>query len=119
MIDKKKIKEAAKSHMLAVYNEEYFPVKVSEIKEQCESDFKAGADWAMKEFLQGLWKGSEIEPKPKSGNIIGDIIAISDINLTYTFRHIEVNRWKQLAKDYYIERWCYLDDILPSKGGEE
>ena len=86
--------------------------------------FKAGAEWAQKEFVKSLWhKASEVPEKCKPCLVYGvftyeDKEPIADyFTTTYTSYG-----W---AEDYFprdydgvIERWCYIDDILPKKGGE-
>lgn len=60
IIEDKKLDEAAQQHMLHEYyvadaDDRGFPCETSDIKEQCKSDFKAGALW-MKNELQDVFK---------------------------------------------------------------
>ena len=117
MIDEKKIKEAATNHMIKEYCDDgdwSFPCDTDDIKEQCELDFKAGAAWAQEEFVKSLWYAPVVEAEPRR-----DIIAISKKGMVYAFNFEYDDDWRQTFRDCNIERFCYLDDILPKEGGEE
>ncbi len=123
MIDKKKIEVAAalasiKDTDKGRNRENYVISALADHENGFREGYIEGANWAIKEFLQNLWKGPEIEPKPDS-----DIIAISKKNMPYVFcnveiPNVEIPNWKYLMKSHNIERWCYLNDILPWEGGE-
>jgi len=118
MIDEKKIEEAATKHMNAVYNDEYFPVKISEIKEQCESDFKQGAHWAMQEFLKDLWHDAEEEPK-EFANVVAEVKITDSIKTYISFKRNDAlfKDWDSYIRGAGITQWCYIDDILPKQKG--
>lgn len=60
MIDDKKIEAAAKQHSEESYISDYF--------QACYKDaFKAGAKWAINEFLKNLWHPASEEPNIKQG----------------------------------------------------
>lgn len=123
MIDKKKIKEAAalasiKDTDKGRNRENYVISALADHENGFREGYIEGAKWAIKDFLKDLWKGPEI--RPKSGS---NIIAISEKNMPYVFcnveiPNVEIPNWKHLMKFHNIERWCYLGDILPWKGGE-
>lgn len=62
MITKQKLEEAARKYMNELYKDGDFPIEIREIKEQSVSDFKEGANWAIKEFLEilhNVWKNQK------------------------------------------------------------
>lgn len=109
MIDEKEIEEAA------IENSE----KLSDGKHYRDLvvGFKAGAKWAINEFLKGLWHPNTEEPdKSKS-----DIITLGFDNDAYLqFKEsILWNKesWRHSISRCQITKWAYLSDILPKKGG--
>ncbi len=126
MIDEKKIEEAAKSHVFAEYSEGDFPVKISEIKEQCESDFKAGTNWAQEEFKKSLWHDASEEPdylgrrilyEYKPNGVINPSTRIKEASLPEKL-HWKKFSYKPINPERIITRWLYIDDLLEKKGGE-
>lgn len=110
MIDEKEIEEAA------IENSE----KLSDGKHYRDLvvGFKAGAKWAINEFLKGLWHPNTEEPdKSKS-----DIITLGFDNDAYLqFKEsILWNKesWRHSISRCQITKWAYLSDILPKKGGK-
>ena len=111
MIDEKEIEEAA------IENSE----KLSDGKHYRDLvvGFKAGAKWAINEFLKGLWHPNTKEPdKNKS-----DIITLGFDNDAY-LQFKESILWKEESWRHSISRcqiikWTYLSDILPKEGGEQ
>ena len=110
MIDEKEIEEAA------IENSE----KLSDGKHYRDLvvGFKAGANWAINEFLKGLWHPNTEEPdKSKS-----DIITLGFDNDAYLqFKEsILWNKesWRHSISRCQITKWAYLSDILPKKGGK-
>lgn len=111
MIDEKEIEEAA------IENSE----KLSDGKHYRDLvvGFKAGAKWAINEFLKGLWHPNTEEPdKSKS-----DIITLGFDNDAYLqFKEsILWNKesWRHSISRCQIIKWAYLSDILPKEGGEK
>ena len=80
--------------------------------------FKMGAHWAIQEFLKGLWHpASKI---PKKGK---PILCWMNIKyrpcFIYVYNDLECYNWNTVARLQGIEKWCYLNDLLPKqKGGE-
>lgn len=107
MIDEKKIEKEAVGYTQDGYNSYN-----SETQELIEEGFKAGAHWAIQEFLKELWHdASEV---PKETNYIaqyhdGDFFDVFQNNF----------EWEQFVKEIGITRWCYIDDLLEQKGGKK
>ena len=111
MIDEKEIEEAA------IENSE----KLSDGKHYRDLvvGFKAGAKWAINEFLKGLWHPNTKEPdKNKS-----DIITLGFDNDAYLqFKESILwneESWRHSISRCQIIKWAYLSDILPKEGGEQ
>lgn len=104
MIDEKKIEEAA------IENSE----KLSDGKHYRDLvvGFKAGARWAINEFLKNLWHPNTEEPdKSKS-----DIITLGFDNDAYLqFKESILwneESWRHSISRCQINKWAYLSDIL-------
>ena len=59
-MDDKKIEEVAKVYMIGEFYDRdeaewNYPITNEEKRNQCIIDFKAGAKWAINEFLKNLW----------------------------------------------------------------
>lgn len=123
MIDEKKIEEAASKHMISQLGDENYPITVREIKEQCKSDFKAGAHWAIQEFLKDLWHDASGEPKHDKqityvwGNGIAKTIILNEEADKYNRTPSQI--WHNICKNYKVVSWLYIDDLLPKEGGEK
>ncbi|WP_418868463.1 hypothetical protein [Segatella hominis] len=111
MIDEKEIEEAA------IENSE----KLSDGKHYRDLvvGFKAGAKWAINEFLKGLWHPNTEEPdKSKS-----DIITLGFDNDAYLqFKESILwneESWRHSISRCQIIKWAYLSDILPKEGGKQ
>lgn len=77
--------------------------------------FKAGAKWAINEFLKDLWHQNTEEPdKSKS-----DIIILGFDNDAYLqFKESilwNTESWRHSISRCQIIKWAYLSDILPEK----
>lgn len=69
MMDDKKIEDAAKQHSEESYISDYF--------QACYKDaFKAGAKWAINEFLKNLWHPASEEPNIKQGECCVTCLAL-------------------------------------------
>jgi hypothetical protein len=111
MIDEKKIEEAA------IENSE----KLSDGKHYRDLvvGFKAGARWAINEFLKNLWHpNTEYPDKSKS-----DIITLGFNNDAYLqFKESILwneESWRHSISRCQINKWAYLSDILPKEEGEK
>lgn len=118
MIDKKKIEKAAHQHMIDEYNvantdDWEFPCDTSDIKQQCEDDFKAGVQWAQKECINSLWHNTSEKPEGYDDWII---IKYDRPNYALIRQVKEVcNNWEMIVKCMPPSQWCYLSDILPKE----
>ena len=120
MINNKKIEEAANKHI----DTEYAKYNSGEVEEEMiclrgKDSFKAGAKWAINEFLKDLWHPADEEPnKSKS-----DIITLGFDNDAYLqFKESILwseESWRHSISRCQISKWAYLSDILPKKGGKE
>ena len=104
MIDNNKIKEAIEDYVRHSSVEDEYP--------GTEGDaFKAGAKWAINEFLKDLWHPVSEEPEYDK-----------KILVQYTNYHLETDyevdmhtpftEWKQHAVYYKFMKWCYIEDVL-------
>lgn len=71
MINNKKIEEAANKHI----DTEYAKYNSGEVEEEMiclrgKDSFKAGAKWAINEFLKDLWHPADEEPNKSKSDII-------------------------------------------------
>ncbi len=112
MLDKNEISKASAAYAKATWNHDehqYF----------CMDGFNAGANWAIKEFLKDLWHDAMEEPK-KGKYIIEKILdedgEAYEVGVFYPYKTTD---WVNHVKHYDILSWCYLDDILPQKGGSD
>lgn len=118
MIDNKKIEEAANKHI----ETEYARYNSGEVEEEMiclkgKDSFKEGAKWAINEFLKDLWH--DVDEMPKRAKAF--IFECGDYSMNY---HVGMmfnpNDYKKNAEIWHMNRWCYLEDILPKqKGGEQ
>lgn len=111
MIDDEKIKKAIEDYVKYSSVEDEYPGTEG-------NAFKAGAKWAINEFLKDLWHPNTKEPdKNKS-----DIITLGFDNDAYLqFKEsILWNKesWRHSISRCQITKWAYLSDILPKKGGK-
>lgn len=110
MIDDEKIKKAIEDYVKYSSVEDEYPGTEG-------NAFKAGAKWAINEFLKDLWHPNTKEPdKNKS-----DIITLGFDNDAY-LQFKESILWKEESWRHSISRcqitkWAYLSDILPKEGG--
>ncbi len=92
-----------------------------------EEIFNAGANWAIKEFLKELWHDASEEPKKDANCLVYISCEYEDTPednyKEYTTSMYLGGDWSEdhfpSEADVFILKWCYLDDILPQKGGEE
>lgn len=131
MIDKK-IEEAANKHI----ETEYARYNSGEVEEEMiclrgKDSFKAGAKWAINEFLNDLNKllhpASEV---PRNDN--GKILAFSKVNSNIKLYDMNAmlnetdcgtyqEMWELEVKAYRLNGWIYADELfdLIIKGGEK
>ncbi len=122
MIDEKKIEEAAKVYFnknIDKWFDNGSFIQASDAEDIAHPNFKAGANWAIKEFLKDLWHDASEEPKEHS-----DFVYIDSKNGVWNDSQDNYDDsfgvgWGAACRLLDIVQWCYLEDILPQKGGEE
>ena len=115
MIDDKKIEEAASIYST---NNDYSVIGPDDrmlLKPELENTFEAGVHWAINEFIKDLWHPSNEVPE------IGRVIIMENY---YPDGRIEFpSNWRKSTSHNPIEgntqKWLYVDDLLPKKGGEQ
>ncbi len=107
MIDNKKIGKAAIKYAEETWDHE-------EDQFLCINGFYAGAEWAQKEFVESLWHDASEEPKEYRGILIEMSHGRAVLYVIERKRGV----WEEAVKTCGYIRWCYLNDILPSVGGE-
>lgn len=110
MIDDEKIKKAIEDYVKYSSVEDEYPGTEG-------NAFKAGAKWAINEFLKDLWHPNTKEPdKNKS-----DIITLGFDNDAYLqFKESilwKEESWRHSISRCQINKWAYLSDILPKQEG--
>ncbi len=119
MIDKKKIEEAAGAF---VAHRRFLDTMT---KNDLVCGFKQGANWATKEFLKDLWHDASEEPKKDANCLVYISCEYEDTPednyKEYTTSMYLGGDWSEdhfpSEADVFILKWCYLEDILPKKGG--
>ena len=116
MMDDKKIEEVAKVYMIGEFYDRdeaewNYPITNEEKRNQCIIDFKAGAKWAINEFLKNLWHPASEAPKK------GRVFLYKTIFKGYGLNKIiDGNEWKYIIKYKKATQWLYIDNLLPKKG---
>ena len=115
MIDDKKIEAAANKHI----ETEYARYNSGEVEEEMiclrgKDSFKAGAKWAINEFLKDLWHPANEKPLLRNGKCLvvynGGTIGIFKISFVYEML-------SSYGQDYMgWKYWCYVSDLFPKEG---
>ena len=120
MIDNKKIEDVAKVYMIGEFYDRdeaewNYPITNEEKRNQCIIDFKAGAKWAINEFLKNLWHQKDEEPEGYDELIL---LHYSEFNC-YSLSQVKYFKsWKEFVERAPIENWLYIDDLFQKEGGE-
>ena len=81
-----------------------------------EYGFQRGYNRAVNEFLKDLWH--DVDEMPKRAKAF--IFECGDYSMNY---HVGMmfnpNDYKKNAEIWHMNRWCYLEDILPKQEGGE
>lgn len=129
MIDEKTIDEGARDYI----NKNGYFIKYDEAPcVDIEYAYKEGAHWAINEFLKDLWHDASEVPDDISKK---DILEEVDFIDTYIYfresinapldlanrknKPIKKDTWDKYVKLNRTNRWLYIDDLLPKKGGAE
>ena len=116
MMDDKKIEDAAKQHSEESYISDYF--------QACYKDaFKAGAKWAINEFLKNLWHPASEEPNIKQGECCVTCLVKfknESTELCVYFRNPE-GCDDMSPKDFKrnFKGWLYIDDLFLKEGDKQ
>lgn len=130
MIDNKKIEEAAKVYMIGEFYDKdeaewNYPITNEEKRNQCIIDFKAGAKWAINEFIKDLWHPAGEKPNIKQGECCVTCLVKfknGSTELCVYFRNPEGWECDDMSpKDFKrnFKGWLYIDDLLPKEGCEQ
>jgi len=112
MLYEKKIEEAARVYILSKKVNETAYLLLRSI-----DDFKAGAHWAIQEFLKSLWHDASEEPRKEA-----TILIETKRNFYYVWKEWQNNFypfWDDAVACSNITRWLYIDDLLEQKGEEK
>lgn len=81
-------------------------------KEDIKEAIGLGAKWMQEEFLNDLWH--DVDEIPKRAKVF--IFECGDYSMHY---HVGMmfnpNDYKKNAETWHMNRWCYLEDILPKQ----
>ena len=107
MIDKNKIKNAARKYCKATYGTVDDNPFIAEA-------FRKGAKWAINKFLKDLWHDAKEEPYTNLSPILldGRDREGRQIVKTSFFRS---GYWNKTVEYYGIIRWLYIDDLFPEE----
>ena len=130
MIDNKKIEDVAKVYMIGEFYDRdeaewNYPITNEEKRNQCIIDFKAGAKWAINEFLKDLWHPASEKPNIKQGECCVTCLVKfknGSTELCVYFRNPEGWECDDMSpKDFKrnFKGWLYIDDLLPKEGCEQ
>lgn len=114
MIDNKKIEEAARHNADKYRN---YPTLSDEDRDKVSiGSFMDCAKWMQEEFLKDLWHQTDEEPEGYNEGIllaysIGDYYSLAQVK--------DFKSWKGFVEKAPIEKWLYIDDLLPKEGGEQ
>ena len=129
MIDDKKIEEAANKHI----ETEYARYNSGEVEEEMiclggKDSFKAGAKWAINEFLKDLWHPASEMPD-KNRICLVRVVYHLNCGMLPDEERIEQSSFhdfgwydydfKYIGPNYDIISWLYVDDLFPKEGGEQ
>lgn len=113
MIDDKKIEDAAKQHSEESYISDYF--------QACYKDaFKAGAKWAINEFLKNLWHPASEEPR-EFAEVLAEAKITESIKTYISFKRNDslFKNWDAYSSGANITRWLYINDLFQKKGDKQ
>lgn len=85
--------------------------------ENFREGFIAGAEWR----INSVWHGAEITPKENSKIVLIDKDGYW-YNLSYSFDEYDDAFWKSWVScviAYEIDKWAYINDLLPRKEDAE
>lgn len=116
MIDEKKIESMARGYSEFTYGT---------LKEHplIEEAFRKGANWAINEFLKDLWHDASEEPKMtnQENEFVECLIKLKD-GIVCLYDYETWHHWwcsDEGTQTFLglIDKWLYIDDLLPKEGG--
>ena len=110
MIDDKKIEEAIENYIRYSSVEDEYPGTEG-------NAFKAGAKWAINEFLKDLWHPVSEEPR-EFAEVLAEAKITESIKTYISFKRNDAlfKNWDAYSSGANITRWLYIDDLLLEKG---
>ena len=126
MIDDKKIEEAANLHRFELISSMHgssvgnpmqcFEEVVDTETNLIEDSFITGAHWAINAFLKDLWHQTDEQPEGYDEWIllhynVGNYYSLAQVK--------DFKSWKGFVDNAPIDKWLYIDDLLPKEGGEQ
>jgi hypothetical protein len=120
MMDDKKIEEVAKVYMIGEFYDRdeaewNYPITNEEKRNQCIIDFKAGAKWAINEFLKNLWHPASEAPKRRCNYLL--LHYKDKEEECFEADVVDTKAWDCYIKGSLVE-YINIDDLFP-KGGEQ
>lgn len=108
MIDDEKIEEAIEDYVKHSSVEDEYPGTEG-------NAFKAGAEWAINEFLKDLWRPNTEEPDKNKSDII--TLGFGDDAYLHFKESVLWNKesWRHSISRCQIIKWAYLSNILPKE----
>ena len=109
MIDKEHIEKAAKKYAAG-------EITKSRV-ERATHAFSVGAEWR----INSVWHDAETTPKENSKIVLIDKYG-DWYNISYSFDEYDDafgKGWESCVREYEIDKWAYINDLLPTKGGAE
>ena len=101
MLDEKKIEEVAHGYSKTL--------RENQTLSFAYRDFKAGAHWAIDEFLKDLWHNASEEPKGYNEWIL---LYYSTGNFLSVHQVKDFVNWKKFVEFAPFKQWAYLDDLF-------
>lgn len=110
MIDDKKIEEAIENYVRYSSVEDEYPGTEG-------NAFKAGAEWAINEFLKNLWHSVSEEPR-EFAEVLAEVKITESIKTYISFKRNDAlfKNWDAYCSGANITRWLYIDDLFPNEG---
>jgi len=114
MLYEKKIEEAARVYILSKKVNETAYLLLRSI-----DDFKAGAHWAIQEFLKSLWHDIRQERIPKKGFFLIEMAIEGRIFYVSKRLPAEESILSSYLRQGCARRWSNLEDLLKHEEGGE
>lgn len=82
--------------------------------------FKAGAKWAINEFLKNLWHPASEEPR-EFAEVLAEAKITESIKTYISFKRNDslFKNWDAYSSGANITRWLYIDDLFLKEGDKQ